>query len=210
MFSFYIWVCKSDSYLLVNLINNLHFFYPNIEIIVISDGDIDEVIVEKLFELNVIYYQDEHRKFIGNNANFLYFKYKKLLELSDSTLFIKLDPDSKLLRQFTLLKSDWFGQIFKQDGLIGTYGCAMGISRATIIKLLGSIAVERDANFTYTNSSNEIRMSEDIAMAHYLNQLNMYPDKWNEVNIRLFFLPSLLTDVTAIIHPCIDKSYART
>jgi hypothetical protein len=208
MFSFYLWVCKSDCLLVIELINNIYFYYPNIEIIVISDGEIDEAIVEQILELNVIYYQDERRKIIGNNANFLYFKYKKLLELSDAVLFIKLDPDSRLLRCFTLLNSDWFGQIFKQNTLTGVYGCAMGISRSTIITLLDTLNVQ--TNFTYTNSSNELRMSEDIAIAHYLNQLNMYPDKWNEVNIRLFFLPSLLTDVTAIIHPCIDKSYART
>lgn len=208
MFSFYMWVWKNDCDLAIRLVKSLRLLYPDNEIIIISDGSIPEVTISFFLTLGVVFYEDDHEKWLSNGDKFLFNRYRKLLELSTSELFVKLDPDSQIHKQFTIPDSNWFGQVFTDKVGTGTWGCGMGISRKLITELVNT--PQENTDFKYFPVNGEMLVSEDSTLCYYLNKLGYYPTTWSDVSVKRLPHVGLLNSGYAITHPSFGKRIRET
>lgn len=145
-YSFFFSVFKDEIYA-VRLAWQLNKYFPGVEVIAIADGPCDEhsLIQAKEFNTNLkIVIGERLKSSPTGGCRFTDRNFRLLLNESKSQIFIKLDPDSYILKSCEIPDYDWFGDVhniaipylnYKFDFVAGG---AMGLSRNTIAKILES------------------------------------------------------------------------
>lgn len=200
--TWFLWVTNNDALLADYTVKKVKYYHPEDEVIVITDGSFN--VADKLSEgYKVI--NTNFPKWLKNGDNFLHNRYKILLENSNAELFIKIDPDSVIHKRINIPeKSDWFGQVYKDNTMYATWGCGMGLRRHVIEKLINTPLQNTD--YRYESVSGEIILSEDSTLGYYLSVVNNYvPEVWKDVKLCRISTPCCLSGKWSITHPSLGK-----
>jgi hypothetical protein len=195
-----------------------------VDIVVISDGIVDEDFAEFCKGIHSLHYEVAERRkcSIEYGGEWIERFIKKCLELSNFDILIKIDPDTKLFRKFKYIPPEqYFGSIrFKRNSLEQyVQGGCKGLTRKACVEILNSgflrdeqyygnnkFAYRRFSN-TYLRENEEAEstlvMVEDAVLLDAVKRLALTIGHWDDVNCWTpTFAPSNLMDGDyAAVHP---------
>lgn len=191
------------------LVQDLRKFYPDSQIICIFDG-YKNFEVKQYLELNsVTVVEGKNLKPQKNGAAYIIRFLEKFLELSNSEILIKVDPDTLVLRQFKEfpdLDVDIAGTLLQNEGIQFVSGGCIWIKKKTVSTILNS-RILLDSRykllpiFSYKiPTSDELSLAEDRVLSQVASVLNLKQDNWIEVLCNVLPIEKV-SDEWAIFHP---------
>jgi len=166
-------------------------FYPEVPIIIISDGIKNENHIEYAKKHNCYYYAGEHRIKLLKHGLLYWKRITELCLLTDSNMFIKIDPDTKLKNKLNPFPdADYFGHYGHKIKFGCSYnnllqGCCKGITRKALIRLYESGEFENDnyKNSYYTREGRGYsgQLSEDKSLHDAVKRVGLKCEHYNGV-----------------------------
>lgn len=195
------------------LVESINQWHPESGIIALSDGPVDEVVIDCLKEVGVsVALSPERLKVPGRCEEYLSNGFTNILSLSNADRFIQVDPDSVVRRRAKIPAADWAGQVFWAGGafqVLYTVGAGASFSRRLIEQLvsyLEALPPGSETDFRYKGGDH---ISDDAAMGFHLGHLGFKPEPWVgaegwlEVELLTQYHPYLESNRWAITHPVI-------
>lgn len=205
---FFFSVTQNDFFLAQRLVAQISRLYPECQALGVSDGYVSDFF--NLFDLSekLILIEGVHLKKEGSIAEFTTRNFNLILQLTQESHIIKLDPDSFLKKRFKNIpeNSPWSGEVAYGACTWGPSFWARGggfvIQRSTIEKVVESNLLFHSRYRELQKDEKEIgRAYEDCRLGHVANCLGVLPSKWSEVSCGKLPVKDKRVRKMALVHP---------